>query len=93
MKSILLSSIILLSPCFAEESFESHDYSSAWRDIYSEEYGLACYHLKDIDISQPEDELHVLLMKLLIAVKRGKTSTQFDIVEQIEELVEDEYVR
>jgi len=91
MKKLLFLSALACVPMFAIDS--DNDYSSAWRDIYSEEYGLACYHLKDMDISQPEDELHVLLMKLFIAVKRGKTSTQFDIVEQIEELVEDEYVR
>jgi len=91
MKKMIALSILACSSAFALS--DSDDYASAWRDIYSSEYVLACYHLKNIDQSYVEDELHVLLMKLFIATKRGATSTQYDIIEQIEDIVEDEYIR
>ena len=93
MKKLALLSCLCFSSAFAGSLSDDNDYGPIWGEIYTGDYGLAAYHLKDMDIEDAEDEIHTLLIKLFIAVKKGKTAAQYDIVDQIEEIVEDAYVK
>lgn len=65
---------------YDEDSYKTKnkwiEFKAIWDEIDNMEYGLALYHLKDIDIDSAETELEVQLFELIIATKTKNKSQE-----------------
>ena len=92
MKKLLLSTLVCLSTLgFAGsyDDYSSHnkwmEFKAIWDEIDNQDYGLALYHLKDIDIDSAETELEVQMFQLIIATRLKNKSMEKDLINDIDE--------
>lgn len=83
MKKLFLLPLVCLSTFVFAGSYDdssSHnkwmEFKAIWDEINNGEYGLAFYHLKDMDIDSAETELEVQLFELIIATKTKNKSQE-----------------
>ena len=92
-KFIILPLLCLSTSMFAgrynNDSYKTEnkwmDFKAIWCEISNEEYGLALYHLKDIDIDSAETELQVQMFQLIIAMKTKDRSTEKNLIDDVDD--------
>lgn len=98
MRKLIALSLLLMTSAFATSSVDEfyeaqeNEYAHIWRDIWTEDYGMAMYHLNSMRTYTTEDEIHCLLMKLYIETKRHDKAAREGIMDDIDEIVEEEYM-
>lgn len=92
MKKLFLLPLVCLSTFVFAGSYDdssSHnkwmEFKAIWDEINNGEYGLAFYHLKDMDIDSAETELEVQMFQMIIATRLKNKSMEKDLINDIDE--------